>query len=184
MAKGPGKGGKRRPPDHGNLKNKPFDLLRMLRSLNEHGVSFLVIGGVAGTLHGSPTMTRDLDICYERSWPNLTALASVLRELNANLRGADAGLPFQLDAKTLQLGDNFTFETDAGSLDCIGTPDGTNGYPDLIRKAAAYAVGGITVKVVGLDDLIRMKQATGRPKDRIESEVLNAVRAEIDGDAP
>jgi hypothetical protein len=110
----------------------------------------------------------------------MAALASALHELGAELRGADPGLPFQLDARTLQMGDSFTFETDSGGLDCLGTPSGTAGYDDLIRNAVELEVFGRKVHFVSLDDLIRMKRAAARPKDLIELEVLGALRQEID----
>lgn len=139
-----------------------------------------MIGGVAGNAHGSPLATFDLDICYERSPENHQALARALQLLHATARGLDPTLPFKLDATTLLLGDHFTFSTDEGSLDCLGTPSGTQGYPDLVRTAVDYPVKGMVVKVASLDDLIRMKRAAGRPKDLLALEFLGALRAEAD----
>lgn len=158
-----------------------FDPVALLRLLQDRQVAFIVIGGVAAVAHGSPSLTRDLDICYDRSPANLEALARALQSVHATLRGAPADLPFKLDATTLRLGDHFTFSTDLGDIDCLGTPSGTSGYQDLIRAAADVDVGGFTVKIVGLEDLIRMKRAAGRPKDLIELEILGALRDELDG---
>ena len=155
-----------------------FDPLRVLRTLDEHKVEFVVIGGIAGRLWGSPTVTNDLDVCYRRTPENLLRLADALNELHARLRGVDEVVPFQLDAASLANGDSFTFLTDAGSLDVLGTPSGTNGYDDLIRTIEQVALDGLTVNVCHLEDLIRMKRAAARPKDLIEVEVLAAVREE------
>lgn len=103
-----------------------------------------------------------------------------MRELGATLRGVEPGLPFQLDASTLALGGSFTFATDAGALGCLGTPAGTGGYRDLARQAVAFEIEGLSVRVASLDDLIRMKRAAGRPKDRVELEILGALCDEID----
>ena len=89
-------------------------------------------------------------------------------------------MPFILDARTLRAGDSFTFETDAGDLDIIGTPAGTRGYDELIRTAEEQDLGGLKIKVASIDALIQMKRAAGRPKDLIEVEVLAALREEID----
>src|SRR4051794_36164243 len=107
----------------------PFDPLLALRVLNRHGVRYVVIGGFAGDLLGAPLNTNDLDICYERTADNMERLAAALKELGATLRvaGVDEDLPFILDAKTLAAGDSFTFETEAGALDVLGTPSGTSG---------------------------------------------------------
>lgn len=158
----------------------PFDPLRLIRELNDAGVRYIVIGAFAGRLLGSPTLTRDLDICCARDRTNLHLLAGVLRKLHARLRGVDEELPFQLDARTLLAGDSFTFVTDAGDFDVLGTPGGTAGYDDLARTAIETDLDGLLVFVTSLDDLIRMKKAAGRPKDLIEVEVLGALREEID----
>ncbi len=155
-----------------------------LRRLIQAGVTFVVIGGVAGAAHGSSQVTFDLDICYERSRDNLERLARALQEMHARLRGAPPDVPFRLDARTLAAGDHFTFSTDFGDLDCLGTPSGTTGYDDLLPNAVEVEVDGAPVKVAGLDDLIRMKRASGRPKDLYALEILGALRDEIDGDPP
>jgi len=87
-----------------------------------------------------------------------------------------------LDERTLRLGDSFTFQTDAGNLDCIGTPSGTTGYEDLFRSAIEIDLGdGTSVRITSLDDLIRMKKAAGWTKDLIELEILAALRDEAAG---
>lgn len=156
-----------------------FDALRGLRELVANSVRFVVIGGIAGRAWGSTTITNDLDICYERSKENHQALATALRKLEATLRGAPPGLPFLLDERTIAMGDSFTFETAAGFLDCLGTPSGTTGYGDLIRNATEIDLeDDLRVAICSLDDLIRMKRAADRPKDRIEVEILTAVKEE------
>ena len=87
---------------------------------------------------------------------------------------------FILDARTLRAGDTFTFVTNAGDFDIIGTPAGTSGYEELARNAEPMDLDGMQVQVVAIEDLIRMKRAAGRPKDRIELEVLGALREEIE----
>jgi hypothetical protein len=158
-----------------------FDPLAALRAFHDHGVAFVLIGGLAGSQHGSTTVTNDLDVCHDRSPDNLQRLATALRAMHARLRGTDEDVPFVLDARTLRNGDSFTFETDHGWVDVLATPSGTSGYPDLKAGATAVDLGGFVVDVVALDDLIRMKRAAARPKDRIEVEVLIALRDEITG---
>jgi hypothetical protein len=158
-----------------------FDPIGALATLQRHAVEFVVIGGVAGRLWGSPTMTNDVDISYARDRANLEHLATALRELGARLRGVDDDVPFQLDAVTLANGQNFTFTTNLGPLDILGLPAGIRDFRELAVNAATFDLGdGVTVKVCDLDDLIRMKRAAGRPKDRIEVEVLSAVSEERD----
>jgi hypothetical protein len=145
-----------------------------------HRVRFILIGGFGSRLHGSPTLTNDLDISYARDPGNLEGLAAALSELRARLRGVTEEVPFLLDPKTLKAGDHFTFVTDAGNLDCLGAPSGVSGFDELDRTAVTMDLDGLTVRVASIEDLIRMKQAAGRPKDLIEAEVLGALRDEID----
>jgi hypothetical protein len=155
-----------------------FDPFAALHVLQNHGVRFILIGGMAGRALGSPTITNDLDICYERSAANCDALAAALRELKATLRGAPPDLPFQLDGRTLRFGDSFTFETTAGPIDCLGTPSGTTGYADLVKNAIEMTVQDLALLVTSIDDLLRMKRAADRPKDRVEVEILSALKQE------
>jgi hypothetical protein len=162
------------------MTEQPFDPLAALRVLQKSGVRFIVIGGFAASIRGSPVITGDLDICYARDDRNLEALAAALRELEAKLRGAPDDVPFQLDALSLKNGDHFTFRTSAGSLDVLGIPGGTAGFRDLDAAATDEDLDGLTVRVASLEDLIRMKGAAGRKKDMISLEWLGALREELE----
>jgi hypothetical protein len=156
------------------------DVVRIIETLVRHRVRFILIGGLAGNVHGSPRLTLDFDMCYARDRENLQALAAVLEELRARLRGAPPDLPDVIDAVFLRNGDHFTFATDAGDFDCLGTPAGTSGFDDLARSAEPLDVGGRTVLVASLSDLIRMKRAAGRPKDMSDIETLGALQEVVD----
>ena len=107
-------------------------------------------------------------------------LGEALGEIHAQLRGADPGLPFHLDARSLRNGDAFTLTSDLGWIDILGTPAGTNGFDDLAANAETIRAFGEIFMIASIDDLIRMKRAAGRPKDRVELEILGALRAEIE----
>lgn len=157
-----------------------FRPTQALATLARHEVRFVVVGGVAAAAHGSPSLTGDLDICYARAPEDLERLAEALRTLHARLRGADADVPFVLDARTLAAGDHFTFATDAGDLDCLGIPAGTKGYEELVANAVEVDLDGVHVHMAAIGDLIRMKRAAGRAKDRAELEILGALRDELE----
>jgi hypothetical protein len=154
----------------------------ILQSLIDHRVSFVLIGGLAAQAHGSPSLTGDLDICYARDGENLDRLTETLLELSAIRRGLPSDAPRMppLDARTLRAGGLFTLSTSAGDFDLLATPDPGFDYERLLASAVSTTVAGQPVKVASLADLIDMKRAAGRPKDRIELEILGALREELD----
>ena len=85
-----------------------IDFPALLRTLVDHGVEFIIVGGAAATAHGSARLTQDLDLVYARDLQNLERLADCLAPHEPYLRGAPEGLPFVLDAATLAAGFNFS----------------------------------------------------------------------------
>jgi hypothetical protein len=162
----------------GRVRFEPLDALEVLV---KHRVRFVVIGGFAAQLLGSPLLTQDVDVCYARDDDNLERMAAALNELGARLRGAPGDVPFVLNTKALRMGDHFTFDTEAGALDILGHPSGApGGFEELDPAAETFDLGTFTVKVASIDELIRMKRAAGRPKDLAAVEELGALRDEID----
>ncbi len=155
---------------------------RILEVLIRHDVRFVLVGGLAAQAHGSPSLTRDLDICYARDGANLARLAEALAEMSAVRRGLPPDSPRlpPLDARTLRAGGLFTLTTRFGDFDILATPDPGFDYQRLLDHAEVTTVAGTPVPVTSLDDLIEMKRAAGRPKDRIELEILGALREQID----
>jgi len=156
-----------------------LDVARILRALTQRGVDFVVIGGIAAVLHGSARNTFDLDLCFATDGANLDALGEVLVSLHARLRGVD-DVPFVPDAATLRRIEVLTLSTDAGDLDVLTRPSGAPTFDVLRRRADRFDVGGFAVLVASVDDLIAMKTAAGRPKDRevlAELETIRRLRA-------
>jgi hypothetical protein len=148
----------------------------ILQRLVARGVDFVVIGGIAGVLHGSSRATFDLDICFATDRANLDALGEVLVALDARLKGVPDALPFVPDAATLRRVEVVTLDTTAGELDVLARPSGAPRYDVLRRRAERYDLGGFSVLVASVDDLIAMKQAAGRPKDRADVDELETIR--------
>jgi len=161
---------------------KAFDPLGALSRLLAHEVDFVLIGGLAARLHGSPTVTDDLDICHSKERPNLERLAACLSEMNARLRlpDPDERVDVKLDWRLLHAADNFTFVTDFGPLDCLALPAGIESYEELVSRAMLMELDGVRIRVASLDDLMAMKEAAGRRKDLIELEILAALKEELD----
>jgi hypothetical protein len=144
-----------------------YDPSPAIEALANAGIDFVLIGGLAGIAQGSSYPTYDLDIMYSRDRANLERLAALLGELGASLRGAPPGLPFLLDANTLEEGGNFTFETRYGALDILAYPEGAPKYEEVKRAADEIDFAGRRILVASLDHLIAMKDAAGRGKDQL-----------------
>ncbi len=154
------------------------DFEELIHRLQLAGVEFLIVGGVAATIHGSARLTQDLDIVYSRSPENITRLVDAIAPLVPYLRGAPEGLPFRFDAETLRRGLNFTLQTRAGALDLLGEITGGGNYAALHGHTITVTLFGVSVAALDLDTLIRVKRAAGRPKDLEVIAELESLREE------
>jgi hypothetical protein len=135
-------------------------------------------------LHGSPIPTFDVDLSYRRTRDNLERLAKALHMIRPTLRGAPPDLPFVLDAQSLALGSNFTFDTSYGPLDLLGWLEPIGGYDDFAGRAETMEIEGRAIRILSLEDLITIKRHIGRPKDRPVLAQLEAIqRLRSGGDA-
>ena len=147
-----------------------------LRLLGEYSVDCVIVGGVAAAIHGSLTLTNDLDVCYARDSANLDRLAQALKSVHARLRNAPEGLPFILDAETLKRGLNFTFTTDIGDLDLLGEVRGVGQYEEVLADSLTVELFDHRFAVIDIGKLIVAKRAAGRPKDLIALPELEAIK--------
>ena len=129
------------------------------------GVEFIVIGGVAATIHGSAHITYDLDLVYRRTPENIEKLALTLEPVRPYLRDAPQGLPFRFDPATIWRGLNFTLSTTLGDLDLLGEATGAGTYENLLPDTIVGTLDGVEFRCVSLRRLILLKRAAGRPKD-------------------
>lgn len=151
---------------------------QLLKALATHGVQFIIVGGVAATVHGSTRLTQDLDVVYSRDPENLLRLVASLAPLKPYLRGAPPGLPFRWDAETLHRGLNFTLTTTLGDIDLLGEITGGGSYEDLLTSSSSIWIFGIECPCLELEPLIQVKRAAGRPKDLDAIAELEAILRE------
>jgi len=135
-----------------------------------------VIGGVAAYLLGSDLPSANLDICFADSAENIRQLALALNDLHAQSVGSPRGVAEFVDENTLRNDDVLTFRTERGVLRCIRKPAGTRGYGDLRERAESMEIDGVQTNVADLADLIRMKEAFDREKDRLALLRLRALQ--------
>lgn len=131
-----------------------FDPIALLKTLDRHRVSYIVIGAIARIIHGADEVTSGLDIVPSPREENLRRLQAAIEEL-----GADLKLRGSEPVATI-------LNTDAGELRIVPEPTGTRGYDDLRRAATREPLGGgVRPSVASVGDLGRMLAARGRDID-------------------
>jgi len=156
------------------------DLDELLLALGHAPVRFVVVGGIAVGVHGYVRGTKDLDLCPDPEPANLTALAALLRDLEAEQVEvgdfAPGELPFDpLDPRDLAQGGNFRLRTRLGALDIMQSLpgiDADHAYPVLAQETITIAFRGVEIQVCSLAHLRLMKETAGRPQDRVDLENL------------
>jgi hypothetical protein len=154
------------------------DFSRLLQVISEAGVDFIIVGGFAGTLHGSALPTRDLDVVYAREPRNIERLVAALAPYSPYVRGAPKGLPFDWSGATIAAGLNFTLTTDLGAIDLLGEIAGGGGFSALVPHAERVSIFGASCLCLSLEKLIEVKRATGRPRDLMAAAELQVLLEE------
>lgn len=156
----------------------PLDPARIIGTLNKHRVRFVLIGALAARLHGFPRLTADADITPASDPSNMKHLAAALRELHAKVytEAIPEGLEFDCSAAMLGRATMWNLVTSAGRIDIAFKPAGTDGYDDLALNAEKFEAYGVVFSAASLSDIIRSKEAAGRPKDREDVAILRAMQ--------
>ena len=154
-----------------------FDPEAILATLDRYEVRYVLIGGLAALLHGSPHITTDVDITPSSDADNLAKLAFALDDLDARLRVDDepGGVAFDRTAEALAGATIWNLRTRHGALDLSFVPAGTSGFDDLKRDALKIKIRETTVVVASLADVIRSKEAAGREKDHLTLPTLRKI---------
>ena len=162
----------------------PLQAAELLQLLDRHAVRYVVVGGLAATVHGATRVTFDIDLVPEWTDDNLDRLASALRDVEAELLVPESLTPitFTIDARSLRQFEVSTWRTRLGDLDVIiGTPTASRGvlarYDTLKPRAVERVAFGVTILVANLEDIIESKQALGRESDLVALPELHRLRA-------
>lgn len=145
-----------------------FDPAALLAVLVRHEVRFVLVGGLAATLHGSPFLTEDVDIAPAADASNVERLSRALLELEARPSGSAwrGDSAEHLSPERLQGVPAVRLVTRLGNLDILWEPTGTRGFEDLRAQARMADIGELSVLLASLPDVIRSKEAAGRTDDR------------------
>jgi predicted nucleotidyltransferase len=137
----------------------------LLRILTEHGVDFLVVGGVGAVLQGAALSTFDLDIVHSTEPANIARLLAALEDLDAYDR-AQPDRRLRPRQTHLSSPGHQLLMTRFGPLDVLGTIGNGRRYQDLLPQAAEMMIGeGIRIRVLNLETQIAVKEEIGQEKD-------------------
>ncbi|MBU6233305.1 MAG: hypothetical protein KJS64_03555 [Acidobacteria bacterium] len=158
------------------LLEQSLDLQNLLATLDESGVHYLIVGGVAARAYGASRVTEDLDLVIERTDANLDNVSTALRAMNARLRVEGMtdeeakSLPVHIDRHMLKSAGMTTWMTDFGPLDLLAglesTDAGLKDFNALVNSSTVLQGVGFTLRVAGLSEIIEAKSLADRPKDR------------------
>lgn len=159
----------------------PLDPGGVFQVLAAHEVDYVLIGGLAAVIRGSTVMTNDADLFASNGDDNVERLSEALRDLDARLRveSTPEGVPFDPHPALIKSMSMLNMTTRCGDVDLTFTPAALDDYETVVRNADVFELEGHRVRVAALDDIIRSKEAAGRPKDHATLPILRALQEEI-----
>lgn len=138
-------------------------LSRLLAAFADAGLETVLIGNAAAALHGAPVTTLDFDFMFRDTPGNLKKLKAVAKSLDAVILR-----PYYPVSKLYRMVDDAT----GLQSDFMPVIHGVRSFASLKSRAESRNVGGFTVLVASLDDIIKSKKAAGRERDRAVIPIL------------
>jgi predicted nucleotidyltransferase len=136
--------------------------------LNKHGVDYMIVGGYALAFHGKPRHTGDLDIWINLSTENADKMVDVLNEFGMKALGLQK-------EDFLQKGGITQIGYPPLRIDILNEIDGVN-FTEASESKLVIDVDGMPINYIGLDDLIKNKQISGRKQDLSDINELNKLK--------
>ncbi len=152
-------------------------LLQILKSLVDHQIEFVVVGGMAATTHGSPIVTHDVDVCAPLDDENARRIIAALSQWRPKFfERPDLGV-VKPDNHNLYNLKNLYLLTDLGRIDFLGEVSGVGSYAEVVRNSDVLELEECRCRVLNLDALIAAKRAAGRNKDKDALRYLEKIKA-------
>lgn len=145
----------------------PADFADLFQCLNEAGADYMLVGGYAVMIHGHLRMTQDLDIWVRATDENATRVLAALDAF---------GMPPGIGVEDLNSADGtpptgFRFGRPPFAVDVLTSIRGVE-FEAAWTQSAVHGIGGLPVRVIGLEALLQNKRATNRAKDLGDVEFL------------
>jgi predicted nucleotidyltransferase len=168
---------------HANPANQPKkmniaddDVLHLLTSLNHYNVQYLLVGGMAGVVHGHVRTTQDMNLWLKSDDKTKANLIIALEENGVAGAKPLTDVPLIFGWTSVAVG-KYGFTLDMiHTLKAFADTD----FDDCYSRALDASFEGIPFKVIHLNDLLIEKQATGRPKDLLDINELTKLKKDRD----
>jgi hypothetical protein len=150
------------------------DFVDVLSAFGDEGVEFLIVGGFALAVHGAPRFTGDIDLWVRPTVANSLRVERALTKFGAPLatHGVTAR-DFEVPGAIYQMG------LPPRRIDVLTEIDGVT-FEDAWRGKVERDVGGLRLRFLGLQELLRNKRTSARPKDLLDVELLREAGVEVD----
>jgi predicted nucleotidyltransferase len=149
---------------------------RILEGLNEAGVRYVLIGGIALIRHGVVRATRDVDAVFDPAPDNVERIRTLVSRWGAT---RPDGSPVPEGAISGER--SVHLSTEAGELDLVSEKAAGISFSDLLTRAEPKKVDGVEAHICSLADLVAMKRAVGRERDLVDLADLRAAHGELPG---
>lgn len=147
---------------------------QILEDLNEAGVRYVLIGGIALIRHGVVRATRDIDAAFDPNPENLERIRSLIDRWEAT---RPDGSPLPDDG--VSAGRSIHLKTPHGELDLVAESAAGLNFEDLLARSEVRRVDGVETPICSLGDLVAMKRAVGRERDLADLVDLEAAHGEL-----
>lgn len=146
-------------------------LAQLARTFSEHNFEVILIGNMGAAVHGAPVSTVDVDFLFRRTPQAMRKLKAITIALGGQLMQ-----PYYPLSGLYRL----HRESDGLQVDFMTRMDGIRSFESLRSRARPISIGGVSLLVADLKDIVLSKKATGRPKDLAELATLEATLHEIE----
>ena len=156
------------------------DINQLLHRLLQNKVDCVLVGGYAAVVHGSATVTQDLDVCLDFQPGNIQKLLRALEKVNPRVRaGSNTISLFEYTVERIAQLENLYIKTELGKLDLLGSVTGIGPYADVKKNSITINLFDLPCRVLDIDSLIKAKEAIGRPKDHQTVLELQVIREKM-----
>lgn len=156
--------------------------IKVINILNRHGIKYLVIGGVAVNAHGYSRITGDLDIMISFDKENMRRLSAAAKEL-----GLIPRVPVQIEELSDPNRRDFWVKEKNMKVFSLIDPDDDFTIVDIMilkyidfeeayKNHKVIKDKNVTLPVVSIDDLIRLKEMSGRGRDLVDIKALKEIK--------